>query len=64
MADLKKQGNQYVANIRKWNGKTQATIAYIPLRTNIKSEAIVRLTEVKKSEKYRYIVIKKRSVII
>ena len=52
MADLKKQGNQYIANIRKWNGKTQATIAYIPLRTNIKSEAIIRLTEVKKNEKY------------
>ena len=52
MADLKKQGNQYVVNIRKWNGIKQEDIAYIPLRTNNKAEAVVRLTKIKQSEKH------------
>jgi len=52
MADLLKKGNQYIVQIRKWNGRTQELIAYIPLRTNNKLEAVIRLTEVKKSEKY------------
>ena len=52
MADLLKKGNQYIVQIRKWNGRTQKLIAYIPLRTNNKLEAVIRLTEVKKSEKY------------
>ena len=52
MADLLKKGNQYIVQIRKWNGRAQELIAYIPLRTNNKLEAVIRLTEVKKSEKY------------
>tara|TARA_Y100001973_G_C5160434_1_gene313213 strand:+ start:243 stop:1376 length:1134 start_codon:yes stop_codon:yes gene_type:complete len=51
MATLIKHGNQYCSKIQKWNGIKQIATK-IPLRTNIKSTAIVRHKIVEKSEKH------------
>ena len=51
MATLIKHRNQYLSKIQKWNGVKQIA-THIPLRTNKKSIALVRHTQVSKSEKH------------
>lgn len=50
MADLIKHHGKYISRIRKWNGIKQVVIAIIPLKTDKKSTALVRMSDVKKTE--------------
>ena len=53
MASLRKQrGGKYVARIREWNGFKERELKPVPLETDSKLEALIRLEEVNRMEKY------------
>ena len=53
MASLRKLcGGKYVARIRKWDGFKEREFKPVPLETASELEALIRLNEVNRMEKY------------